>query len=168
MAAKIRTLNGDDAEALAELRRRALIDSPLAFLASPEDGFAATVESARDAVSRAADSPVFGAWDARLVGMVGLYRDQHVKAAHKIHIWGMYVRPESRKQGLGHRLLVAALDHARGIDGVRLAHIGVTDSAAHAQSLYERVGFRVWGDEPEALCHDGRCVRELHMVMALT
>ncbi len=168
MAAEIRTLKGDDAEALAELRRQALIDSPLAFLASPEDDIAASVESARDVVSRAADCPVFGAWDPRLVGMVGLYRDRHVKAAHKIHFWGMYVRPESRKQGLGHRLLVAALDHARGIGGVRLAHISVTDSAAHAQNLYERVGFRVWGDEPEALCHGGRCVREFHMVMALT
>ncbi len=56
MAAKIRTLNGDDAEALAELRRQALIDSPLAFLASPEDDFASSIESARDVVSRAAES----------------------------------------------------------------------------------------------------------------
>ncbi len=167
MAAKIRALDAGDAEALAELRLRALTDSPLAFLASPEDDFASSIESTRDVVSRAAESPVFGAWNEQLVGMVGLYRDRHVKAAHKVHIWGMYVRPESRKRGLGRRLLDAALEYARGIETVRVAHIGVTDNAADAKSLYVRAGFRVWGEEPEALCHKGQCVREFHMVLTL-
>jgi ribosomal protein S18 acetylase RimI-like enzyme len=168
MPAKIRTLSPGDAEDLFELRRQALVDSPLAFMSSPEDDFAASVASVRDFLGRGIDSPVFGACDPRLVGMVGLYRDRHVKAAHKVHLWGMYVRPESRQQGLGHQLLDQALDHARKLDGVRLVHVSVGETAADAKSLYERAGFHVWGTEPEALCYDGRCMREFHMVLPLT
>ena len=167
MPATIRTLGVGDAEALFELRREALVDSPLAFLASPEDDLASSVASVRDLLGRGPNSPVFGAHETRLIGMLGLYRDRQMKAAHKVYLWGMYVRPESRRQGLGRRLLDAALDHARGLDGVSLAHIGVGETTAEAKSLYERAGFQVWGIEPDALCYDGQREREYHLMRPL-
>ena len=167
MPIEIRTLAAGDAEALLELRREALIDSPMAFLASPEDDHAASVGTVRGMLSRGANSLVLGAYDTRLAGMLGLYRDGKAKAAHKVHLWGMYVRPESRRQGLGRQLLDAALDHARDLDGVNLAHIGVGETSADAKGLYERVGFQVWGVEPDALCYDGQREREFHMVLPL-
>ncbi len=51
MPTKIRILSEGDAGEVLELRRQALIDSPLAFLASPEDDLASPVESVRDAGS---------------------------------------------------------------------------------------------------------------------
>ena len=167
MPTMIRTLSAGDAEEVFELRRQALIDSPLAFLASPEDDVASSVESVRDLLSRGVNSPLFGACDTRLVGMVGLYRDKHVKAVHKVHLWGMYVRLESRRQGLGRQLLDATLDHAQGLGGVRLVHLSVSEAAADAKSLYERAGFQVWGIESEALCYNGQRMREFHMVLPL-
>ncbi len=123
--------------------------------------------SVRDLLSRGTDSLVFGACDGRLLGMVGFYRDRPVKVAHKVHLWGMYVRPESRRQGLGRQLLDATLDHAQGLDGVRLVHLSVSEAAADAKSLYERAGFQVWGTEPEAFCYNGQHMREFHMVLPL-
>ena len=90
-----------------------------------------------------------------------------MKAMHKVHLWGMYVRPESRRQRLGRQLLDATFDHAQGLDGVRSVHLSVSEAAADAKSLYERAGFQVWGTEPEAFCYNGQRMREFHMVLPL-
>lgn len=168
MLAEVRILSASDAEDVFELRHEALRDSPLAFLASPEDDVASSVESVRDLLSGSVNSLVFGISDTRLEGMVGLYRDRHVKASHKVHLWGMYVRPEARGQGLGRQLLDLALNHARGLDGARSVHLGVSEAAVNAKKLYERAGFEIWGIEPEALCYSGQQIREFHMMMPLT
>jgi len=98
---------------------------------------------------------------------VGLMRDRHVKASHKAHVWGMYVAPSHRGQGVGAGLLQAALQHARTLTGVAWVHLAVTSAAPQAQRLYERAGFEVWGTEPEALRHEGRAVVEYHMALSL-
>lgn len=53
----------------------------------------------------------------------------------------LYVRPKHRGQGIGERLLTAALDHAqdRGADYV---HLGTTEDDVAARHLYEKVGMR--------------------------
>jgi hypothetical protein len=88
-AAQIRELGAVDAEPLFRLRRHALLDAPLAFAACPEDDLATSVAAVRELLSRGRGSAVFGAFHPELVGMLGLYRDRHVKAAHKVHLWGM-------------------------------------------------------------------------------
>jgi ribosomal protein S18 acetylase RimI-like enzyme len=164
---EIRELGESDAEPLFQLRRRALLDTPLAFAASPEDDLASSVAAVRGLLSQGRGSIVFGAFDAALVGMLGLYRDRHVKAAHKVHLWGMYVRPEFRRRGCGRRLLDAALNHARTLNGVWSVQLSVSEAATEARALYERAGFRVWGIEPEALRCAGRTLREHHMILPL-
>ena len=158
----IRALHSDDAAAYFALRRHALLDAPLAFATSPEDDFASSKDAIRDYFRRGA---LFGAFDGEtLVGAVGLFRDRHVKAAHKAHVWGMYVMPSHRGQGLGAQLLEAAIAHAREL-GVAAIHLGVTDAAPEARRLYERAGFKVWGTQPDALRHEGVSASELHMVL---
>ncbi len=107
------------------------------------------------------------AFQPDLIGTVGLYRDRHVKASHKVHIWGMYVMPFHRRQGVAADLLQAALGHARSLPGVSWVHLGVTSAAPTARRLYERAGFEVWGIEPEALRHEGQAVVEHHMALRL-
>ena len=168
MPAEIRALNTGDAEQFFELRRLALHDAPFAFAASPEDDLACSAASAGEILSRATQSLVFGAFEQRLLGMLGLYRDRHAKAAHKAHLWGMYIRPEARRQGLGRGLLGAAVAYGRSLDGVSTLRLSVSETAGEAKALYESVGFQVWGVEPEALRHDGRAAREFHMALDLT
>jgi ribosomal protein S18 acetylase RimI-like enzyme len=163
----IRPLTPLDAPAFVVLRRAALDDAPLAFAASPEDDVAGSVESVAAQLGRGPDFVILGAFRGEaLEGAAGLYRDRHRKACHKAHIWGMYVRPDARRGGLGAALINAAVEHARtlGVDWVQLS---VSAAAADAKRLYERLGFRVWGVEPDALRHEGRAADEHHMALRL-
>lgn len=163
----IRRLVETDAEAYAALRRVSLLDSPLAYVSAPEDDLARTAEAVRELLRKDDDSALFGAFDRELVGCVGIYRDRHRKAAHKMHIWGMYVAPTHRRRGVAARLLEAAIAHGRSTPGVACVHLSVSSAAAEAKRLYERFGFRTWGTEPDALRHDGRSVSEDHMIFQL-
>lgn len=165
--ALIRALRVEDAEAYVALRRQALLDAPLAFLSSPEDDLAASLDAVRAQLQQAPEAVVIGAFAPGLAGIVGLYRDRHRKAAHKTHVWGMYVAPPHRRRGVAAALLDAALAHARSLPGVEWVHLGVSDAAPVARRLYERAGFRIWGSEPDALRHDGRAAVEHHLALRL-
>jgi RimJ/RimL family protein N-acetyltransferase len=165
--ARIRILGPADAEAYAALRTEALVDSPLAFLSSPDDDLAATVARTRPMLARAPGSVVFGVFAEGLLGIVGIRQDDHVKAAHKAHLWGMYVTPKWRRRGLASALSRAALDHAATLPGVTWVHLGVSDAMPAAERLYSSLGFERWGSEPEALQHEGRMADEHHMALRL-
>ncbi|MHC4414913.1 MAG: GNAT family N-acetyltransferase [Planctomycetota bacterium] len=163
----IRELRDPDAEAYAALRREALLDAPLAFASSPTDDFASSPEAVREHLRRGPDSVILGAFRQGLVGVVGLYRDGHVKSSHKVHLWGMFVAPGHRRQGVATELLDAVLRHAAALPGVRWIHLSVSSAAPEARRLYEKAGFQIWGTEPEALRHHGRAVVEHHMALRL-
>ena len=167
MKPMIRALSESDLEDYVALRREALLDAPLAFAASPDDDFASDVEGLRVQMVRAPDWMIFGALDERLVGSVGLIRDKHRKAAHKMHLWGMYVTPSHRGRGLGRDLLNAAVEHARTTKDIGWIFLGVTSAAAAAQRMYERAGFVTWGTEPDALRDAGTSVVEYRLALRL-
>jgi RimJ/RimL family protein N-acetyltransferase len=166
--ARIRALGDADADGYVALRRAALLDVPLAFAASPEDDVAASPAAVREQLRRAPESMIFGAFDPQLVGVLGLYRDRHQKASHKVHLWGMYVVPSHRRRGIAAALVHAALDHARTLPGASWVHLAVGEAAPEARRLYARAGFTVWGTEPDALRHDGRTVVEHHMAFRIS
>ncbi|HYC91569.1 MAG TPA: GNAT family N-acetyltransferase [Thermoanaerobaculia bacterium] len=161
----IRALVEADLEAYATLRRQSLLEEPLSFGASPSDDV--PLDALRASMGRAPDWMLFGAFDNALVGAAGLLRDRHLKAAHRMHLWGMYVAPSHRHRGLGRALLDACIAHARSVPGVTAIHLGVTSAAAEARRLYESAGFRLWGTQPEALRHEGHAVDEHHMALEL-
>jgi RimJ/RimL family protein N-acetyltransferase len=163
----IRLLREEDAQAYAKLRREALLDAPLAFASSPADDLSSDPEAVRAELRRAPEFVIIGAFENHLIGAVGVYRDRHLKSSHKTHLWGMYVVPRHRRQGVATGLLDAAIRQARALPGVCWIHLSVTSAAPAAQQLYERAGFRVWGAEPDALSHDGQTVVEYHMALRL-
>lgn len=162
----IRQLGGEDAEAYVVLRREALLEAPLAFASSPGDDFAATAEGVREHLRRAPEAVIFGAFVPELAGSAGIFRDRHLKAAHKAHLWGMYVTPAWRNRGIGAKLLEAAIAHARVLE-VEWLHLGVSDATDAAKRLYERIGFETWGVEPDALRAGGVSAREYRMALRL-
>lgn len=163
----IRVLRDDDATAFATLRRRALEEVPLAFGASPDDDLISTPAAVREHLARAPDAIVLGAFRPELVGMMGLFRDRHLKYAHKAHLWGAYVVPEHRRSGCGTALLDAVLAHARTLPGLAWVHLSVGSAVPEARRLYERAGFQAWGVEPDALRHAGTGVALHHMALRL-
>jgi RimJ/RimL family protein N-acetyltransferase len=163
----IRRLHVDDAEAYADLRREMLGDSPLAFAASLDDDLFSSLDRTREQLRQTSESAIYGAFDPDLVGAAGLYRDRHRKSSHKAHLWGMYVMPARRGQGIAADLLTATLQHAREWTGVSCVQLSVSSAAPAARGLYERFGFRLWGSEPDALRHEGRSAVEFHMALQL-
>lgn len=164
---EIRQLTPDDTDAYVRLRREALEREPLAFSASIEDDRGLDSAFVRQMLTDTEGGAVFGAFTPELIGIVGIYRDPHRKAAHKAQIWGMYVQPAFRQSGIGNSLISTAIRHAREMPEITQIHLCVSETAGAARRLYERHGFKIWGTEPRALCYDGRLVAEHHLCLML-
>src|SRR5512145_3202999 len=120
----IRTLTDADIPAYIELRRRSLIDAPLALTAAPEDDVALRPDFVREQIRRAPDWTLFGAFLPDLGAIAGLSRDRHRKRAHIATLWGFWVAPEHRRRGVAKALLDAVIVHARSI--VDTIHLSVS------------------------------------------
>jgi GNAT superfamily N-acetyltransferase len=164
----IRRLTVEDAPLLVTLRREALETEPFAFAASPADDVALVIESVRGFLGTPDTQAVYGAFDrVELTGMIGLVKLTKLKQRHKAMIWGMYVQPRHRREGLGRALLKGAIEQARtwSVDQLQLS---VAEPATAAKQLYAAAGFRVWGTEPRALLWNGQLVAEYHLVLDLS
>jgi len=163
----VRRLVADDADAYYSLRAEMLGNTPIAFLASPEDDFAKDPQAVREMIARGPEHCIFGAFAPSLQGAVGVLRERHTKASHKAHVWGVYVSPSLRGRGAGRALLQAAIEHARTLPGVLQLTLSVSEGTPAARGLYESLGFRVWGTEPDALRHEGVAYAEHYMTLFL-
>jgi nucleoside-diphosphate-sugar epimerase/GNAT superfamily N-acetyltransferase len=166
-AAVIRRIRPDEAEAFWALRLRALKEHPESFGTSPDEDAAMPLETVR-ARLEGGWNVVLGAFDGpRLVGMLGLRREERRKRAHTARVWGMFVAPEVRGRGLGRRLLAAIIEEARKMGGVERLLLVVVAGNTPAQALYRTLGFQTYGVEPKALKIGGAFVDEEHMVLFL-
>lgn len=86
---------------------------------------------------------------------------------HKGSIWGVYVAPEGRGQGLGRALLDATLARARALPGLELILLGVVTENTAALALYRACGFVTYGVEPRALRVAGRAYDEALLALQL-
>lgn len=168
---EMRRLTDADASQYRQIRLRMLREHPEAFASAYEEYLDQTDESIaaylRDQLS-APDNFVLGAFeDQRLIGTIGLYREQGIKTRHKGLIWGVYTAPEARGRRVARRLMEAVVQQARAVDGLELLHLAVATDNLPARRLYESLGFVVWGLERHALKIGDAYVDEAHMVLWL-
>ena len=167
----IRALVEAEAADFWALRLRALCEHPEAFGQSFEEAQATPIDKVarrlRDENS-APDNYILGAFDAvgQLCGTVGLRRERLRKMRHKAFIWGMYMAPEARGQGVGRSLVVEALERARALPELEQVRLSVWTGAA-ARALYLSLGFEIYGVERHALKVDDGYTDEEHMVLFL-
>ena len=136
--ADVRRVRPEEWEQLRSLRLRALADTPSAFGRSlaEEEG------RPRDEWEAMARAPVFVAVrDGGWMGMAGCFVEAPGDLAV---IWGMWVAPEARREGIGARLLTAALEWAVA-DGAKAVRLWVSEGNAAAAELYRRAGFAPTG-----------------------
>jgi len=111
-------------------------------------------------------SVAFGAFEGtQLVGTVTLEFNDRAKTRHKVHVVGMYVRPEQQGQGAGKALLAAAVAHAQAGGLFRVLNLTVTEGNAAALAVYQHAGFRAFGTEPMAVQTPGGFKAKVHMWM---
>ena len=168
---EIRVLGEADADEFWSLRLRALQDNPEAFGASYEEAVSTPISTVVQRLHEANVTPdnyILGAFLAEeLVGLVGFRREPGDKLRHKGVIWGMYVTPEARGQGIARALLYAVLARAISLPGLEQINLHVVTTNAVARRLYQALGFEVFGLERRALKVNGQYLDEEYMALAL-
>lgn len=99
----------------------------------------------------------------QLMGTVTIEYSRKQKVQHAAQLLGMYVHETARGKGVGMALLLAALDHARQHQGVRIVNLTVTEGNEPAIGMYRRAGFQPWGTQPMAIATSSGYQSKIHM-----
>ncbi len=182
MAISLERIRPDQAGLLRDVRLRALREAPYAFgtryedaLNEPPDDWTATARASARGNSRAyflaLDQGTSGDGSANrgvrmngaltAVGMVQARRRPPTDCL----LFSMWVAPEVRRLGVGRELVQAVADWGSGWGAQRVV-LWVTTVNEGAQRFYERIGFRVLSDGPEA--ESGRSYDALAMERVIT
>jgi ribosomal protein S18 acetylase RimI-like enzyme len=158
-----RLLAPSDAHAFQSLRLEGLLRHPASFRSTCEEEAA---QSQADLARRLGEQAVFGAFiDGKLCGIAGFAQASQSKKRHKGELWGVYVRPGARREGLGSALVAAVIEHARG--RVAQVHATVAVTNQPARRLYRKLGFEPYGVEPRGLKVGGRYLDQELLVLLL-
>lgn len=162
----IRRLAPEDSAAFQELRLAALQDTPSAFGSSFEEERVLPISEIVRRLSKEFSHARFGAFVGQeLVGLCGLDRETQRNLSHKALVWGLYVKPAYRGQGIAKALLLKILDFASSIHEIRQVNLIVNAANERGIRLYESLGFKVFGREPGALLVNGELHDEVHMFL---
>ena len=162
MSILTRRLKPDEVELHRGLRLRALGDSPDSFgetLADAAERPATYWEDLTRSVPGGHVMFIAFEGDQPIGSAYGL-RDQERSDGGRVG--GMWVRPGSRRQGVGSALLQAVLDWARACAFTRLA-LWAPDQNAAAMTLYRRAGFRETGNRRSLATNETVYVVEMNV-----
>jgi RimJ/RimL family protein N-acetyltransferase len=166
----IRQLELTELEKYLDHRLQALKDTPQSFGRSYEDESDRSIEERLlELRSRLSEHNVIyvAEEDGHFVGSIGILRMSGRKINHIAIIWGVYVVPDARGQRIGHQLMERAITQARQWVGVTQVKLTVVTTNEAALKLYDKLGFKQWGVEPQALIVDGEPLDEAHFVLFL-
>lgn len=142
----VRRVRESDWSALRDLRLRALRTDPRAFGSTYEAEERLGVERWRERARLGAGSADRSTWvafreEGRLLGTAAVAETEE---GH-LQLFGMWVDPSVRRQGLGARLLDAALEWAHALPGHSGIRLEVNPRQEAALRLYASRGFRFTG-----------------------
>ncbi|KMY54110.1 acetyltransferase [Bacillus sp. FJAT-27231] len=165
----IRILKESDAKLYQEIRLSALKVNPEAFGSTYEREVDFSVETIKERIKPTKDQFILGSFNdsGSLVGIVTFIREDNPKANHKGNIFGLYVIPERRGQGLGKTLIAELIRQAQSHNGLEQIRLTVVSDNDPAKKLYKSLGFKVYGIERNALKFNGKYFDEVLMVLQI-
>ncbi|WP_025599257.1 GNAT family N-acetyltransferase [Burkholderia sp. WSM2230] len=160
----VRQLTPSDATSFQTLRLAGLKETPTSFASSYEEEVHRSLDEIAKQLAARDDRGVFGAFEgARLIGMVGLGRENLTKLRHKAFLWGVYVAADKRGYGVSRILLSEAIRFAQSVPDIAQIHLSVNASNDAAIRLYSSLGFQQFALEPASMIVEGRLYDEVHM-----
>lgn len=125
-----------------KVRLEALQKDPIAFASSYEEEKGLPEKEWKRKMKRT----IFAVSQNNIVGMISYNYQQKKKLQHIANIYGVYVTREFRKQGIGKKLLEAALAEILKNKNIIKICLGVMKDQKEAVALYKKIGFTVVGD----------------------
>ena len=168
----IHVLQPEDQDAFYGLRHEALSQSAHSFgnhLSLWEAASQEQIHAMLEASASDEDGCILGAFQGReLLGMLGLIREKKVNVQHKATLWGFYVKPQGRDQGLGKALVQEMIQIATTYAGLNHLRLIVTDCDLAAQAVFKAAGFVEYGREERGLCSKGQFFDQIYMLRSLS
>ena len=168
MTKHTRLLTPDDVDAFRSLRLSGIQESPGVAWASYDEESALTIEQMRQRLVATPYQMLCGVFGGeRLVAISGFKREAMSQIAHRGNIWGLYVAPEARGQGVASKLLEGLLAQVHSIPELVQVTLVVSSDNEAAKALYAKFGFVKTGVDFRSVCIDGHFHDEDRMVLLL-
>lgn len=153
-----RKLENKDAAAFRSIRARALSEKPSFFGRSPHE-----LETEADIIKSINDGFIMGCiLNDDLVAIAGLILQYGERRWNKSIIWGVYVDPPYRRNGVNTNMLQKIIVNAP--EHIEQFHLDVAVKNQAAVSAYKKFGFEIYGTEPRARKVNGEYFDEYLMV----
>jgi ribosomal protein S18 acetylase RimI-like enzyme len=149
----IRQLESDDSGVYYNIRLKSLQLHPEAFGSGAEAWAKATDESIKTFLAKSnQDDFVLGHFqNNELTGVIALKREKKHSVGHKGTIWGFFVLPNFRNQGVGKSLLNALIQKSSKNPELEYLRAVVTISSLNVAQLFENYGFKSYGIEQRGI-----------------
>lgn len=139
----VRGVRAGEGPRLRELRLRAIDDAPSAFGSTPEHERQLPDDHWSQLATGGVQIGVYVAIDGgRWIGMAA--GRWYARECGIVQLWGMWVEPDRRGEGVGERLVAAVRGWATA-HRARFLRLGVIDGS-RAIAFYERLGFVLTGE----------------------
>ena len=159
----IRRLNEIDLDLFIKIREDSIQLDPKSFGSDPGSKID-RAQTLKDLKAKNDQDFILGYFEEnQFVGILGFIRFSNQKTKHKGFIWGVYVYEEYRRKKIGEQLLKSCIDRASKLKGLEKILLGVSHISENALSLYDRMGFAIYGREKNAMIWEGEYIDEILM-----
>jgi len=159
----IRALHKTHLDEFIKIRKESLRLSPRSFSSEPNRSIDRE-QTLKDLAAKNEENFILAYFgEKKLVGMVGFIRRSKKKVRHKSFLWGVFVYPEFRGQGIGKQLMEETILRASRLEGLEKINLSVTDASAKALALYRQLGFVEYGRERKSMYWEGEWMDEIFM-----